>query len=277
MSFPEDAKMNSEIHDDMEHFKISGNGWRKKVLTILGIASMGAFIFLPLYFGLQQLKAPPEIKKAEIITRIDNSEGIKSMEASGKTSSVDAGIINEASKVSSSRFNVGSLVVEARKSLDVPFRWEGRGTKRLPGLDCLGLLFKSLEATTGLSWKKWSVAPSRLIEQLEGRQFTIYLKKNRDLAIKRRMNSGDIVFLMWADMPTWDKPTGKVEKIELDGSRRMAPMWIWHTGIYSGNGKFIHASPYSGGVVEEDLLDFSNGLNFDAILVVNIEQVVKKF
>lgn len=48
------------------------------------------------------------------------------------------------------------FVKNAEEYLGMHYIFGGRDTKQLPGLDCLGLLFKSIEKVTGESWKKWS-------------------------------------------------------------------------------------------------------------------------
>jgi cell wall-associated NlpC family hydrolase len=136
----------------------------------------------------------------------------------------------------------GTLAVEhARTWLGTEFRWNGRGTERLPGLDCLGLVFRAWGEVTGTSWREYAVDPSELVAsrklgtvvpELEGVD-----RESLDVSL---LQPGDIVYLLLAEQPIPDTPLW----VTLESR-----YWPWHVGMYAGDGKVINADP-SRGVVE---------------------------
>lgn len=124
------------------------------------------------------------------------------------------------------------LVSAAKKYIGVEYKWGGRLTKKLPGLDCLGLIFKSIEDITGISWKKWSVYPTKLIKQLGGESKIVFLNEENPLS---NVSEGDILFFLWTS-----KNDDEVAAYDKEGNS----LYVWHTAIYIGDGKIIHCSPF---------------------------------
>ncbi len=161
----------------------------------------------------------------------------------------------------------------ARRYKDVQYNWEGRLTHAHPGLDCLGLLFVTLEKKYGISWKNWSVKPSELIAQLDqkhGRR-TILLSESDEASLLRSLKGGDFLFFLRPVVTSGDSAVAH--------DRGGKGFYVWHTAIYSGSGKMLHASPFpdSGGhetykVVEEDLMPFMKGNQFDGLVAVTFER-----
>lgn len=146
------------------------------------------------------------------------------------------------------------VVAVARAQLDEPYRWEGRGTARLPGWDCLGILFHAAGTIDGRSWRAYEVNPSELVANgklgravpgLDG-----VLAADADTSALR---PGDVVYLLRAgyaipDAPLWTH----------DGQ----DYWPWHTALATGPGRVLHAAP--GGSVREQPLE---ELLWDALFV----------
>jgi cell wall-associated NlpC family hydrolase len=158
-----------------------------------------------------------------------------------------------------------TLVLALRKHLGTDYTWDGRLTKRLPNLDCLGLIFRALEETTGVTWDRWSVMPSRLLTQLgNGRTITrVFVPNVTEKAMVSGLEPGDVIFFLWPT-PTSDKPVAHDVFKDADGRMISADLWVWHTAIYTGANRIIHASPFDGNgkVIEEPLFDFAKRQKF---------------
>jgi cell wall-associated NlpC family hydrolase len=131
----------------------------------------------------------------------------------------------------------------ARNLLGIKFQWNGRNTSRNPNLDCMGLCFRTYADTYNEKWTKYSVYPSILVNNkiLGTSVFSNPLEINNE-SIKK-LEVGDIVYFI-TDVKIPDKPLG-----QYNGKK----LWSNHMGLYSGNGKVIHASHWDGEVVEEDI------------------------
>jgi cell wall-associated NlpC family hydrolase len=161
----------------------------------------------------------------------------------------------------------------ARKYLQTEYHWEGRLTHAHPGLDCLGLLFVALEKKYGISWKNWSVKPTELIRQLDKAhdKRTLLLSDSDESGLLKKLKPGDLIFLLRPVVLSGDSPAAK------DG--RGKNYYVWHTAIYDGGGKIMHASPFPDErgnetyrVVEESLLPFMRNNSFDGIVAVTFRK-----
>jgi hypothetical protein len=74
---------------------------------------------------------------------------------------------------------------------------------------------------------------------------------------------GDIVLLVDAQENPAEPAIAK-----LNGE----PVWVWHTGIYSEDGKWIHADFFSSKVTEEDLKEFLHKHTFGGIFVTRMSR-----
>jgi cell wall-associated NlpC family hydrolase len=148
-----------------------------------------------------------------------------------------------------------AFVQAARSHLGTPYRWNGRGTSRLPGLDCLGILFRADEAVTGTPWREFAVNPSELVAGgLLGAAVPTLSGVLRDDVPHSHLQPGDVLYFLLAGYEIPDEP------LMVRGDVRY---WPWHTGLYAGEGQVIHASPGAGKVVEEPL----EHVGFDALYV----------
>jgi len=145
-------------------------------------------------------------------------------------------------------------VDEARELLGRPYRWGGREEAAHPGVDCLGLLYLSWGPVTGTPWRAYPVNPSQIVaggllgEPVPGLDGV--LATDLDLALLR---PGDVIYLLMARYRIPDEPLWTHE-----GS----PYWPWHTAMFTGDGRAIHAAP-GGTVREEELM----AIPFDAVFV----------
>ena len=161
----------------------------------------------------------------------------------------------------------------ARKYLDTEYNWEGRMTHAHPGLDCLGLLFVALEKKYGISWKNWSVKPTELISQLDQAhdKRTILLSDSDEKSLIGKLKAGDLVFFLRTVPLSGDTPAAR--------DRGGKSFYVWHTAIYDGRGKMLHASPFPDShgnetykVVQEDLMPFMKNNSFDGLVAVTFKK-----
>ncbi len=171
---------------------------------------------------------------------------------------------NEITKVVEIKNVNKEIVKKVEEFLGTQYVFEGRDTQKFPGIDCLGLLFVSIEKVTGESWKKWNVMPSKLLKQFDvSKEKTFY---NEDIKDKKfitdNLNEGDIIFFL-LPYENKDFPVRKNNNLDL---------WVWHVAIYSGKGNIIHASPFDENysVLEEDLYNFFKRNKMSGIIKTNL-------
>ena len=156
------------------------------------------------------------------------------------------------------------IVETARRYKGVPYKFGGRGTKNRPNLDCLGLMYESLDATYRKPWRMWSPDPSKLITQIDPKnktRKTIFI--DTDAKQIESLKPGDFIFFFDnLFYKNHDAPIAERNGITYQG---------WHTGIYTEKGSFIHASPFDGNntVIEESLLGFMKRIKYKGFVVVS--------
>jgi len=154
---------------------------------------------------------------------------------------------------------IGEKFVEnAKKYMDIKYKFGGRLTELNPGIDCLGLLFLAYSETFDNGWKNISVYPSEIVKNgkfgdpvngLDG-----ILCEDVDVS---KLENGDVIYLLSLN-EIGDEPLANINGIDY---------WSWHTGIYSGENSFLEAKP-GFKVVER---------SFDDILKENIAIFVTRF
>lgn len=135
-------------------------------------------------------------------------------------------------------------IAEARRYLGTEFRWEGRATSQLPGLDCLGLVFRAWGKVTGTPWRSYPVDPTKLVASGRlGTPVAALAGADRASLDPSLLQPGDVVYLLLEEQPIPDDPLW----VTLE-----ARYWPWHVVLYTGGGKAINAHPGLG-VVEMTL------------------------
>jgi hypothetical protein len=168
------------------------------------------------------------------------------------------------------------IVKNAEEYLGMQYVFGGRDTEQLPGIDCLGVLFKSIEKVTGESWKKWSVIPSKLLKQFDStKEKTFY---NEDIKDKKfitdNFKEGDVLMFLLPYKNDKDVPVRKMD-LKDDNGKVVAnlDLWVWHVAIYSGKGNIIHASSFDENysVLEENLFDFVKRNELSGVIKTNLK------
>ena len=162
------------------------------------------------------------------------------------------------------------MVDFARKYLDTQYNVPGRLTSKYPGLDCLGLLFKVLQDKYGVSWTRWSYNPTTLVPQLSSEPKTYFASDySRDPnGITNGLKKGDFVFFLWPRRN--EEADGKLREPAMARDQSGNQLWVWHTAMYAGDGRIIHATPFDDNykVVEEKLPAFMDRNGFVGFVAI---------
>lgn len=161
--------------------------------------------------------------------------------------------------VSMAAERVRAFVTAARELLGKPYRF---GARLADGsIDCLGLLFYAAERI-GCGWRSYSVYPTRAIAASElGRPVPGLDPVALRFLDLSRLRSGDVLWLLLPVRNPAEIPVGAI-----DGQ----PVWVWHTGIYTGDGNWIHADYTVGRVAEGSLVAFMQENGFAGIFVTRM-------
>ncbi|NTX17149.1 hypothetical protein HUA76_40885 [Myxococcus sp. CA056] len=158
------------------------------------------------------------------------------------------------------------FVLAAREVLGVPYVLGGRLREGGAGLDCQGVLFYAAERVGRCGWKSFSVLPTVSVpaEELGASVSGLSPVASSSLEVSRLL-PGDVLWLVGFDANPAEGAVG-----ELSGR----PVWVWHTGLYSGNGKWIVGDHFAGEVVEVDLVTYlkEHADTYSGLVVTRMEQ-----
>jgi cell wall-associated NlpC family hydrolase len=138
----------------------------------------------------------------------------------------------------------------ARQQLGTPYEFGGRKRAQGEGLDCQGLVFSAAERVTGCGWKSYSYNPTTLVskKQLGAPVPALSPVATKDLELSK-LQPGDVLMLVSPAMNPKEGPIGKLDGVDV---------WVWHVGLYAGNGTWIVGDHFAGKVVETELLAYLN-------------------
>lgn len=136
------------------------------------------------------------------------------------------------------------MVAAARAAVGTRYQFGGR-LRGGDGIDCLGVVFLAAESIGQCGWKSFSVYPTKLVERQElGAPVEGLSPVRADKLDVGKLEVGDVLMLLH---PTENPAEGPIGV--LDG----VPVWVWHTGIYAGEGKWLVGDLFAGQVIETDL------------------------
>ena len=140
------------------------------------------------------------------------------------------------------------LVRSAREVLGIRYDFGGRMRKRsngFEGIDCQGVLFYAAERAGRCGWKSFSVYPTISVLRGELGKPVAGLDPVAAGALDPgKLQPGDILLLVGFDENPAEPAIGMLEDQRV---------WVWHTGMYTGGGKWIVGDHHAGKVVEADL------------------------
>ncbi|WNG55007.1 hypothetical protein F0U59_09640 [Archangium gephyra] len=137
------------------------------------------------------------------------------------------------------------FVAAAREVLGVSYQFGGRMRRPGEGIDCQGVLFYAAERVSRCGWKSYSVFPTQSVPAGELGQPVAGMAPiaTSELDVSR-LQPGDVLQLVGFDENPAEPRIGLLKE---------RPVWVWHTGVYSGGGRWIVGDHFAGRVVEVDL------------------------
>lgn len=141
-----------------------------------------------------------------------------------------------------------SAALEAGRALKgQPYQLGGR-LKKGQGVDCEGVVFAVAERLTGCGWRSFPVDPTVMLatRALGDRVKGLDPVASAELDLTR-LQPGDVVLLVAPTRNPKEGPIGQLAGVDV---------WVWHTGVYSGDGRWLVGDHYAGEVVEVPLADY---------------------
>ncbi|MCP3144636.1 NlpC/P60 family protein [Pyxidicoccus xibeiensis] len=157
------------------------------------------------------------------------------------------------------------FVAAAREVLGVPYLLGGRLRQPGEGIDCQGVLFYAAERVGRCGWKSFSVLPTVSVPSGELGAAVPGMAPVASSALDvSRLRAGDVLWLVGFSPNPAEPSIG-----ELQGR----PVWVWHTGLYSGGGRWIVGDHFAGEVVEVDLVAYlaAHADTYSGLIVTRME------
>lgn len=157
------------------------------------------------------------------------------------------------------------ILARARSLMFVRYEWGGRA-RGDEGLDCQGLVFRALEAAMPCGFQSFSVLNVKNLERRELGEpvpgLSPIASSELDLA---KLEPGDVLWLVAPDRNPAEGPIGQLGGVDV---------WVWHTGLYAGDGKWIVGDHYAGQVVETDLRTYlaEHASVYSGVFVLRMKQ-----
>ena len=140
------------------------------------------------------------------------------------------------------------FVAAAREVLGVPYDFGGRLRNAEDGIDCQGVLFYAAERMGACGWKSFSVMPTQSVPAGE---LGVAVEGMAPVASSEldvsKLRPGDVLLLVGYGANPAEPAIGTL---------RGQPVWVWHTGLYSGAGQWIVGDHFAGKAVEVDLKQY---------------------
>jgi hypothetical protein len=155
------------------------------------------------------------------------------------------------------------IVQAARELLGTNYDFGGRLRDKNDGIDCQGLVFYAAERIGSCNWKSFSTMPTKTVKNQElgtpvdGLSPVAF--KDLDLD---KLQTGDVINMVAPIKNNAEPAIGKLEDQDV---------WVWHVGMYTQDGHWIHADPFSGKVVEENLKNYLGQYSYQGIYVTRMQ------
>lgn len=161
--------------------------------------------------------------------------------------------------------DTGARVVgAARELLGARYQLGGRLRTKGEGIDCQGLIFYGLQGINRCGYRSYSLNPTETVAWRELGSPVPGLAPAATASFEKSLlRAGDVIFLL-APSRNPREPA----LTTLDGT----PQWVWHTGLATEGGAWIHADYATGYVREEDLRGFLLKNGYSGLFVLRMEK-----
>jgi len=131
--------------------------------------------------------------------------------------------------------------------LGAPYEWGGR-LRRGEGIDCMGVVLAAAERASGCGWKSYSVKPTELVRgRFWGTPAEGLSPVSTEALDVSKLEKGDVLLLVGPIENPAEPAIGSLEG---------GPVWVWHVGLYVGEGKFVVGDHHAGKAVVEELAPY---------------------
>lgn len=153
------------------------------------------------------------------------------------------------------------LLAAARQLLGTPYELGARSPGK--GLDCQGVIFVAAQSVRSCSWRSYSVYPTKTVEWRElGEPVPGLSPVSRAELDTAKLEPGDHVMLL---SPA--ENSAEPALTELGGAKQ----WVWHVGLYAGDGQWLNADPFAGKVAEQPLAAYLAEHDYSGIYVTRMK------
>ena len=153
------------------------------------------------------------------------------------------------------------LLAAARSMLGTPYVLGGRDAVK--GVDCQGIVFLAAETVKKCSWRSYSVYPTRTLKWRELGEPVPGASPAATATLEESLlREGDHVMLL---SPA--ENTAEPALTDLEGVKQ----WVWHVGLYAGDGKWVNADPFSGKVSEQGLREYLEAHGYSGVYVTRMK------
>ncbi len=149
--------------------------------------------------------------------------------------------------------------------LGKPYQLGGRGRAN-EGVDCQGLIFRAMEAAMRCGYQSFSVLNVNNVRDHELGEPVPELSPVASASLDlSKLQPGDVIWLVAPDQNPAEAAIGK-----LDGR----DVWVWHTGLYAGDGRWIVGDHFAQEVVETDLREYltAHAQTYSGVFVLRIDK-----
>ncbi len=156
------------------------------------------------------------------------------------------------------------VLTRARSMLGKPYQLGGRGRTN-EGVDCQGLVFRALEAAMSCGYQSFSVLN---VNNVRDRELGVPVPGLSPIASEAldpgKLQPGDVIWLVAADRNPAEGPIGQLDGVDV---------WVWHTGLYAGEGRWLVGDHFAQAVVETDLRTYltEHAQTYSGVFVLRME------
>jgi hypothetical protein len=156
------------------------------------------------------------------------------------------------------------VVGAARELVGVKYQLGGRLRTAGEGIDCQGLIFYGLARIDRCGYRSYSLNPTETVAWRELGSPVPGLDPAAARSFDQSLlQPGDVIFLL---APARNPREPALTTLD------QTPQWVWHTGLATTGGAWIHADYTTGSVREEDLRGFLVKNGYAGVFVLRMDK-----